>query len=74
MQEELWQTRRQWFFKPVAGHGSKGVYKGGKLTKSTFARILESDYIAQAYVPPSERLVKIIDAWITRSFSGHALT
>lgn len=57
----LWQERRQWFFKPVAGHGSKGVYRGSKLTKSTFARILESDYIAQAQVPPSERLVMVND-------------
>lgn len=57
--EQLWQQRKQWFFKPVAGHGSKGVYKGSKLTKSTFARILESDYIAQAFVPPSERLVMV---------------
>ncbi len=57
--EGLWQQRRQWFFKPVAGHGSKGVYRGSKLTKSTFARILKSDYIAQAYVPPSERLVLV---------------
>lgn len=57
--EELWQQRRQWFFKPVSGHGSKGVYRGSKLTKSTFARILESDYIAQAYVPPSKRLVLV---------------
>ncbi len=29
--EDLWQQRRQWFFKPVAGHGSKGVYRGSKL-------------------------------------------
>ena len=57
--EELWQQRRQWFFKPVAGHGSKGVYRGSKLTKSTFARILDSHYVAQAYVPPSERLVLV---------------
>tara|TARA_R110000823_G_scaffold104691_6_gene222827 strand:+ start:78 stop:1352 length:1275 start_codon:yes stop_codon:yes gene_type:complete len=57
--EDLWQQRRQWFFKPVAGHGSKGVYRGSKLTKGTFARILESGYIAQAYVPPSERLVLV---------------
>jgi len=57
----LWQQRRQWFFKPMAGHGSKGVYSGSKLTKSTFSRILESDYVAQAYVPPSERVVMIDD-------------
>lgn len=59
--ETLWQERRQWFFKPVAGHGSKGVYRGSKLTKSTFARILERDYIAQTQVPPSERLVMVDD-------------
>lgn len=55
----LWQERRRWFFKPAAGHGSKGVYRGSKLTKKTFARIRESDYIAQAYVAPSERLVLV---------------
>jgi hypothetical protein len=59
--ESLWQQRRQWFFKPVAGHGSKGVYRGSKLTKSTFARILESEYVAQAFVAPSERMV-VVDA------------
>jgi hypothetical protein len=53
----LWSQRRELFFKPVAGHGSKGVYRGSKLTKGTFASILESDYIAQTYVPPSERAV-----------------
>ncbi len=57
--EKLWQQRRQLFFKPVAGHGSKGVYRGSKLTKSTFARIIESDYIAQDFVAPSERLVLV---------------
>ena len=57
--DELWQERRQWFFKPVAGYGSKGAYRGSKLTKGTFAQILESDYISQAYVPPSERLVLV---------------
>ncbi|NVF16319.1 hypothetical protein DQ400_19210 [Vreelandella sulfidaeris] len=57
--DELWQQRRLWFFKPVAGYGSKGAYRGSKLTKRTFSQILESDYIAQAYVPPSERLVLV---------------
>lgn len=60
-EEALWQQRRQLFFKPVTGHGSKGVYRGSKLTKNTFARILESDYVAQAFVPPSERLVLVDD-------------
>lgn len=58
-QDDLWQQRRQWFFKPVAGHGSKGVYRGSKLTKKVFAQIVEGGYIAQAQVPPSERLVMV---------------
>lgn len=57
--DDLWQQRRHWFFKPVAGYGSKGAYRGSKLTKRTFSKILDSDYIAQAFVPPSERLVLV---------------
>lgn len=60
--DTLWQQRRQWFFKPVAGHGSKGVYRGSKLTRKTFSHLLKSDYIAQAHVPPSERLVLVDSA------------
>ena len=30
--ETLWSNRRRLFFKPVAGHGSKGVYRGEKVT------------------------------------------
>lgn len=57
--EKLWRQRRRWFFKPVAGHGSKGVYRGSKLTRSTFERILASNYVAQAFVPPSGRVVLV---------------
>lgn len=57
--DDLWQQRKQWFFKPVAGYGSKGAYRGSKLTKGTFTQILDSNYIAQAYVTPSERLVVV---------------
>ena len=35
------------------------MYRGSKLTKKTFAQILESAYIAQAFVPPSERTVLV---------------
>lgn len=45
------------------GFGSKGAYRGSKLTKNTYAQILDSDYIAQAFVPPSERVVMVEDAW-----------
>ncbi len=55
----LWAERRHLFFKPVWGFGSRGTYKGDKLTKKTWASILESEYIAQELVPPSERLLVI---------------
>jgi len=54
---ELWADRRQLFFKPASGHGSRGTYKGAKLTKKTWSSILQSDYVAQALVPPGERLL-----------------
>jgi glutathione synthase/RimK-type ligase-like ATP-grasp enzyme len=54
---KLWADRRQLFFKPASGHGSRGTYKGAKLTKKTWSSILQSDYVAQALVPPGERLL-----------------
>jgi hypothetical protein len=57
--DDLWARRRQLFFKPIWGHGSRGTYKGAKLTKKTWASILAADYIAQELVPPSERLIVI---------------
>ncbi|MCW8193659.1 hypothetical protein F6455_02515 [Proteobacteria bacterium 005FR1] len=57
--DELWRDRKSLFFKPAAGHGSKGVYRGSKLTKGTFEAIMGDNYIAQAFVPPSERIVVI---------------
>jgi hypothetical protein len=56
---ELWARRRQFFFKPCWGYGSRGTYKGAKLTKKTWASILVADYIAQELVLPSERLVVV---------------
>lgn len=51
--EDFWQRRRSLFFKPAAGFGSKGSYRGDKLTKRVFEEILAGDYVAQALVPPS---------------------
>ena len=57
--DALWARRRQLFFKPVAGYGAKAAYRGDKLTKSVWAHILAGGFIAQALVPPSERLVDV---------------
>jgi len=56
---DLWARRKRLFFKPNWGFGSRGTYKGAKLTKKTWASILEADYIAQELVPPSERLLVV---------------
>jgi hypothetical protein len=53
--DQLWKARKQLFFKPATGFGSRGAYRGAKLTRKVWKQITGSDYIAQAIVPPSER-------------------
>jgi hypothetical protein len=55
--EALWANRRNLFFKPVAGYGSKATYRGDKVTKKVWAEILEGDFVAQELIRPSERLI-----------------
>lgn len=57
--EELWAQRRQYFFKPMGGYGAKGTYRGDKLTKRVWETIQEGNYVAQALVVPSERVVEV---------------
>jgi hypothetical protein len=57
--DELWAQRRQLFFKPVAGFGAKAAYRGDKLTRRVWSEILAGDFVAQALVPPSQRLIEV---------------
>ena len=57
--DQLWKERKQLFFKPAIGYGSRGAYRGAKLTRRVWKNIVESDYIAQTIVPPSERQLVI---------------
>ncbi|HEU4778373.1 MAG TPA: hypothetical protein VFS58_00680, partial [Steroidobacteraceae bacterium] len=50
-----WADRKQWFFKPAAGFGSRGTYRGDKITRRAFDEVMRGDYIAQRIAPPSER-------------------
>jgi len=59
--DALWAGRKRLFFKPVAGYAGKGAYRGDKLTRRVFEEILRSDYVAQAFVPPGERLLPLAD-------------
>jgi hypothetical protein len=55
--EQWWQQRRQWFFKPDSGYGSKGSYSGAKLTRRVFEEIMQGGYVAQRIAAPGERIV-----------------
>ena len=57
LEDMLWAERKQWFFKPNTGFGSKGAYRGEKLTKRVFGEIMQSDYVAQRMAAPGERMV-----------------
>ena len=57
--DELWRRRKQLFFKPVDGYGSKAAYRGDKLTRKTFEHILSHRYVAQAIAPTTTRRVVV---------------
>lgn len=71
---ELWAQRRQLFFKPVAGYGAKAAYRGDKLTRRVWAEILESDFVAQALVPPSGRMIEVDGVQTDLKFDIRAYT
>ncbi len=56
--DELWERRRGLFFKPASGYGSKATYRGDKITRRVWDEILGGQYVAQALVPPSKRLIQ----------------
>ena len=62
MESTLWAERKQWFFKPYSGYGSKCAYRGEKLTRRVFSEILQGDYVAQKLAAPGERSVCVNDA------------
>ena len=59
--ERLWTERKRYFFKPLSGFGSKAAYRGDKLTTKTWAQISQLPYVAQALIPPSQRVVMVND-------------
>jgi hypothetical protein len=56
---QLWERRKTLFFKPVSGYGSKGVYRGDKITKGVWAEVIKGGYVAQDFAAPGERMVKL---------------
>jgi hypothetical protein len=56
--DDLWERRRGLFFKPASGYGSKATYRGEKITRKVWEEILKGQYVAQALIPPSKRLIQ----------------
>lgn len=56
--DELWAQRKQYYFKPYAGFGSRAVYRGAKLTTSKWAEIIKGGYVAQKFVKPPLRILQ----------------
>jgi hypothetical protein len=50
-----WRDRKRWFFKPQDGFGSRGAYRGDKMTRQVFASVMSGGYMAQQVIAPSER-------------------
>ena len=55
--EQWWQQRKQWFFKPASGFGSRGTYRGANLTHRVFTEIMQGGYVAQRMALPGERAI-----------------
>jgi hypothetical protein len=60
--ERWWNERKQWFFKPLHGFGSRGTYRGDKITRRAFADVMNGRYVAQELTPPGERLRTVAGA------------
>lgn len=48
---EWFGDRKHWVFKPVSGHGSRGVYVGKSISRKRLAELPAEQYLAQEYVP-----------------------
>jgi len=57
--DEFWSRRKELFFKPATGYGSKAAYRGDKMTRRVFEEVLAGEYVAQALVPPSTVNVEV---------------
>ncbi|MES1945168.1 hypothetical protein PC39_13662 [Salinisphaera sp. PC39] len=57
--EAVWRQRKNLFFKPAHGFGSRAAYRGDKVTQKTWANILKDRYVAQQRVAPAHRTLKV---------------
>jgi hypothetical protein len=49
---DAWHAdRAHWVFKPISGHGSRGVYVGRSISRTKLATLAPERYLAQRYAP-----------------------
>lgn len=70
----LWKNRRQFFFKPCTGFGSRAAYRGDKLTTRVWQEVLAGDYVAQTLIVPGERCLSNADGEGKMKFDLRAYT
>lgn len=51
--DTLWNERKRWFFKTKQSYGGKAAYRGASISRSTFSHVINGNYLAQEFVPPS---------------------
>ncbi|MDO8838037.1 MAG: hypothetical protein Q7V31_03850 [Parvibaculum sp.] len=57
--ERLWAARALYVFKPATGYGSRGVYRGDKISRRKWDEIQGEAYLAQRFAAPSQRMLKL---------------
>ncbi len=48
---EVWQKRKQLFFKPAQSYGGKAAYPGSSISRKVFNRVMNEGTLIQQYVP-----------------------
>lgn len=66
--EEIWEQRKQLFFKPKRSHGGKSVYRGESVSRKVFERLmLDDEVLVQRYSPaqkmPTDDPRSVLNNW-----------
>ncbi len=72
--DEMWTKRKQYFFKPKDGFGSRAAYRGSKITRKVWAQISGGTHVAQEFIPPSVRRIALEDGPVHLKFDLRVYT
>lgn len=72
--DTFWRSRKDFFFKPTSGYGSKAVYRGDKVTRRVWTGIERGGYVAQEFAAPGERKVMLDGVTVSRKMDVRLYT